>query len=62
MCIVNCSIALLQEHECWKMINKYKTRIKFAPNRKIVESIKLFLKILLGFINGKRAAKYFFCL
>ncbi len=45
VCIVHCSI--LQEYESWTMINKCKTRIlmcSIALNRKIKESIKLFLK------------------
>ncbi len=44
VCIVHCSIALLQEHESWTMINKYTTRIlmcSFALNRKIMELINL---------------------
>ncbi len=56
VCIVHCSIALLQEHESWTVINKYKTSIlmcSFALNQKIVELIKLLKKTLLGFINGK---------
>ena len=44
VCIVYCSIELLQEHGFWTMINKYKGRIlmcSFVLNRKIMEIITL---------------------
>ncbi len=59
MCVVHCSIALLQEHESWTVINKCKTRIlmcSFALNRKIMVLIKL-LKTLLGFLNGEKGSQ-----
>ncbi len=62
VCIAHCSIALLQEHESWTMINKYKTTIlmcSFDVNRKIMESIKLFKKQYWGLLMVKRAAKSF---
>ncbi len=56
VCIVHCSIALLQEHESWTMINEYKTRIlmcSFALHRRIMELRKLLQKLYWGLLMVK---------
>ena len=61
VCIVHCSMHWYKKMNLGHNNKSDKNLMcSFALNRKIIESIKLFLKKLLGFINRKSAANTYF--